>query len=253
MRLRTFIVALACLVPLVALGQSAPPPMGVWTGKGQLGWVASNGNTDAKAANALIDIARLEQRWKHAFHLGGLYSESANITAAERWDSLWQSNYDLTTDLYAFGALRYSHDLYSGFHYQASGTLGLGYQIIETDDVKLSAQLGAGYRKLQPQQLIEDAAGAVVSRVLEPSVGEVIASAGLEYSQALTKTTTLSDKLLIESGSSNTLVTNTLALTVQMSDRLALSVGYHLQNNSNPPAGLEKRDTTQTVNLVFIF
>lgn len=252
MKVSPWVLSLIMLVPALALGQ-ATPPAGVWTGKGQLGWIASHGNTDAQSANALLDVARHQGKWQHAFHLGGLYSENTNVVAAERWDSLWQSNYDLTTDLYTFGALRYAHDLYSGFHEQASAAGGLGYRIIDTTDVKLSAQLGAGYRRSRPQTLTRDAAGVVVSRLVGPSDGEAIATGGLEYSQALTSTTTLSDKLLVEYGSSNTLLTNTLALTVSMSDRFALSVGYNVQNNSDPPPGLKKLDTSQTVNLVFSF
>jgi putative salt-induced outer membrane protein YdiY len=55
----------------------------------------------------------------------------------------------------------------------------------------------------------------------------------------------------MESGSNNTLFTDTLALTVKMSDRLALSLAYTLQDNTKPPAGLKKTDTTETVNRVF--
>jgi len=46
----------------------------------------------------------------------------------------------------------------------------------------------------------------------------------------------------VESGSQDTLVTNTLALAVKVSAKLALSVGYALQDNTNPPAGLQKLD-----------
>jgi putative salt-induced outer membrane protein YdiY len=59
--------------------------------------------------------------------------------------------------------------------------------------------------------------------------------------------------LLIEYGSSNTLLTDAFALVVKMSDRLALSVGLGVQRNSNPPAGLKTTDTVETVNLVFAF
>jgi putative salt-induced outer membrane protein YdiY len=44
-----------------------------------------------------------------------------------------------------------------------------------------------------------------------------------------------------------------LALTVKMSDKLALSVGYTIIDNTKPPAPLKKLDTTASVNLVFGF
>lgn len=198
-------------------------------------------------------MALLKNPWEHKFHLGGLYGQSAGVTAAERWDALWQSNYDITTDLFGFGPLRYAHDDFSGFQHQDSLSAGLGYKILNTDTTKLSAQVGVGYRQLRPEELVKDSSGAVTDRILQPSSSGAVVTAGVDYSQALTGTTTLSNKFLIESGSSDTLITDALALTVKMSTRLALSLGYGLQDNTKPPAGLKRIDTVETVNLVFAF
>ena len=100
---------------------------------------------------------------------------------------------------------------------------------------------------------LKDPSGAVTSRILQPSSNEAVLTAGIDYSQALTSTTTLSNKFLMESGSSDTLFTDALALTIKMSTKLALSLGYSLQDNTKPPAGLKKLDTLETVNLVFGF
>ena len=251
--------ALAVLAAAVAVPQAAqaddppPPPQGVWTGKGQAGYVSTQGNSDSKSANAALDTALLDGSWKHSLHVGGLYGASAGIVSAERWDFLGQSNYDLTAALYTFGALRFEHDMFSGFQYQASGTAGVGYKFYDSGALSLSAQVGAGYRRLRPEDLVKDDAGAVVSRQLLPAQGGAIGTFGVLYSQALTGTTTLSDKLLVETGSSDTLVTNALALAVKISTKLALSVGYSIQDNTKPPEGLKKLDTLETINLVYSF
>jgi putative salt-induced outer membrane protein len=248
-------VSLSGLSPLLARADDAPPPppQDVWTGKGQAGYVSSQGNSDAKSANAAIDMAFLDGLWKHAFHLGGLYGESAGVVAAERWDTSWQTNYDLTTNLYTFGLLSYRHDLFSGFEYQESGSAGLGYKIIDTDTTKLSAQAGVGYQRLRPEELTKDAAGAVVSRIPEAAESGAVVTAAVNYSQALSSTTTLTDKLTVAGASSDTLVTNALAVAVKISTKLALSVGYALQDNTKPPAGLKRVDTLETLNLVYSF
>ncbi len=254
MNVRAWTLALACLTPVVALcDEAAPPPQEVWTGKGQAGYTASEGNSEGKSANAALDTAYLDGPWKHAFHLGGLYGQSAGIVSAERWDTNWQTNYDLRPDLYTFGALRFQHDMFSGFEYQASATAGLGYKLIDTDATKLDVQAGVGYKKLRPEELSKNAFGAVDMRTLEPAESDAIGTLGVNYSQALTSTTTLTDKLLVESGASDTLVTNALALAVKISTKLALSVGYGIQDNTKPPAGLKKLDSLETVNLVYAF
>jgi putative salt-induced outer membrane protein len=230
-----------------------PPPQGVWIGKGQFGFLDSKGNSDAESINGNIDMLRYDGAWKNEFYLGGLYGQNSGIVAAERWEARGQSNYTISGDLFAFGGLRYEHDLFDGFEYQASVTGGLGYKIIDSDDTKLTAQVGAGYRRLRPEIIDKDATGAVISRTPLDASGNAIGTAGVDFSHAFNKSTSISNKFLIESGSSNTLITDALALTVKMSTKLALSVGYAISNNSNPPAPLKKLDTVSTVNLVFSF
>ena len=255
-KLPSLILSLSALAPVAAMCDDAPPPpQDVWTGKGQAGYLSSSGNTDAKSANAAIDMAYLSGPWDHMFHLGGLYGQSNGILSAERWDTLWQSNYNLTKDLYTFGSLRYSHDLFSGFDYQASGAVGMGYKFINTKDTQLSAQVGVGYQEVRAEDIIRNpnGDGAVIGRTLLPSQGSAIGTLGVNYSQALTSTTTLSDKLLVNAGSADTLVTNSLALAVKISTKLALSLGYAIEDNNKPPIGLKKLDRLETVNLVYSF
>ena len=230
-----------------------PPPTGVWIGKGQFGFLDSHGNSDAESINGNLDMIRYDGAWKNEVYVGGLYGKSSGITSAERWETRLQSNYTISGDLFAFGGFRYEHDLFDGFQYQASGTGGLGYKIIDTADTKLTGQIGAGYRRLRPEDIIKDPDGAVTDRILHDSSGEAIGTAGLDFSHAFTKTTTLTNKFLVESGSSNTLLHDEIALTVKMSTKLALSVGYAFTDNTNPPDTIKKLDTIATVNLVFAF
>jgi putative salt-induced outer membrane protein len=256
MKRSTLILLLAGVTPPIAWGDDPPPPpppQNVWTGKGQAGYTSSSGNTDGKSANAAIDIAYLDDPWKHAFHLGGLYGQSVGIVSAERWDTSWQTNYNLTADLYTFGLLTYQHDMFSGFDYQASASVGLGYKFIHTPTTQLDAQVGIGYQALRPENITKDADGAVISRMLLPTESGVAGTAAVNYSQAFTKTLTLTDKLAITGSSANTFVANTLALAVKVSTKLALSVGYTVQDNSKPPDGLKRVDTLETINLVYSF
>ncbi|MGD0504712.1 MAG: DUF481 domain-containing protein [Steroidobacteraceae bacterium] len=253
MKSRILLLSVCGLAPIMALADDPPPPpQDVWTGKGQAGYTSSSGNSEGKAANAALDMAYLDDAWKHAFHLGGLYGESAGIVAAERWDTSWQSNYDLTKDLYTFGLLTYRHDLFSGFDYQASASAGVGYKFIATDTTKLDAQVGVGYQVLRPEN-IDKPNGVVLGRTLLPSESGIAETAAVNYSQALSSTTTLTDKLAVTASSADTLVTNALAVAVKVSTKLALSVGYALQDNTKPPAGLKRIDTLETVNLVYSF
>jgi putative salt-induced outer membrane protein len=252
---RIFAITLLALAPAVAAlaDEAPPPPQGVWIGKGQLGFLSSHGNSDSESLNGNVDLLRYDGAWKNEFFVGGLYGKNSGIVSAERWETRGQSNYTISGDLFAFGGLRYEHDLFDGFQYQASVTGGLGYKLINSDDTKLTAQVGAGYRRLRPETIDKDGTGMVISRTPLDATGDAIATVGIDFSHAFTKTTTFTNKFLMEAGSSDTLLHDDLALTVKMSDKLALSVGYGITDNTKPPAPLKKLDTVASVNLVFGF
>lgn len=254
MKIRLLVLCAAGLAPIAGICDDAPPPpQGVWTGKGQAGYSSSQGTTDATAANAALDMAYLDGPWKHAAHLGGLYGISSGIVSAERWDVMWQTNYDITKDLFTFGNAHYTHDLFSGFEYQETASVGIGYKLLDTKATKLDAQLGVGFTNLRPEEINKDASGEVVSRVLQHSQSGAALTAGVNYSQAFTDTVSLSDKLLVAYSSFDTLVTNTVALNVKISTKLALSLGYNIQDNTAPPSGIKKLNTLTTFNLVYAF
>jgi len=251
---RTFACLLALAPALSAWADAPPPPpQDVWIGKGQVGFLDSQGNSDAVSLNGNIDLLRYDGPWKNEIYVGGLYGKNSGIVSAERWETHGQSNYTISGDLFVFGGLRYEHDLFDGFQYQASVTSGLGYKLLNGDDTKLTLQVGAGYRRLRPETIVKDDSGEVISRTPMDATGNAIVTVGVDFSHAFTKTTVLTNKFLMEAGSDNTLLHNELALTVKMSDKLALSVGYTVSDNTKPPAPLKKLDTLTSVNLVFGF
>ena len=247
-------VLLALAPALSAWADDAPPPpQGVWIGKGQFGFLSAHGNTDAESLNGKIDMLRYDGAWKNEFALEGLYGQNSGITSAERWEARAQSSYTISGNLYAFGGLRYEHDLFDGFEYQASVTGGLGYKILDTDSDKLSAQAGLGYRSSRPETILKDPTGVVISRTPLDVENEAIFTAGVDYLHAFNKSTNLTNKFLTEAGSSNIMLHDEIALNVKMSTKLTLSVGYGITDNTKPPAPLKQLDTVATVNLVFAF
>ncbi len=230
-----------------------PPPQHEWIGKGQAGYLSSKGNTDSKSINASLDVSRTDYDWKNALYLGGLYGRSANILSAERWEVREQTDYNINPKLFAFGGLRFEHDMFDGFQYQGSVTSGIGYKFLDFEQDKLTAQVGAGFRKLRPETITMNEFGSVISRVPLDESSEAIATVSIDYFHKFTKTTTLTNKFILEYGSDNTMTHDEVALAVQMSTKLALSIGYAFTDNSQPAPPLKKVDTLTTVNLVYSF
>jgi len=232
-----------------------PPPQHEWIGKGQAGFQDSKGNSTGESINGILDLSRYDDDWKNALHVEGFYGKSGDVVSAERWIVNEQTDYTITSKIFAFGGLRFEHDEFDGFVYQASITAGLGYKILDTQSDKWTVQAGAGFKRLHPETITQnpDGSGEVVARLPLGTESEAIGTAGVDYAHSFNKATTLSNKLLVEYGSLNTLTTDQLALAVKMSTKLALSLGYQVTNNSKPPAPLKKVDTVTTFNLVYSF
>ncbi len=226
-----------------------PPPLAV---KAQVGYVASRGNTNAQTANAKVSVIYSTGDWKHDLELAGLYGKSNDIVSAERFVAGWQSNYSLSARTYVFGALDYIDDKFSGFQYQETVSSGLGYSIVKQADATLDAQVGVGYRRLRPELLVTQPDGQVTRTPLAGESGAV-ATATIKGMYAFNAVTKIMDVLAVQSGSANTMVQNDLDLQVNMSKALAITAGYEIIHNTNPPGGLAKNDTLVTFNLTYSF
>ncbi len=223
-----------------------------WASRSELGYALSRGNTDTDNGNLKFDIAHLLNNWIFSFGLDALYGSTNGIGTAQRWDAHTQADYKLTEKTFWFGKLEYQDDRYSGFQYQTSAATGLGRIFLQSDSDKLTAQLGVGIRRLRPEQLIRDDAGAVIERIPGESTDDGVATGAVSYEHNFNASTKLLEALSVESGRANTLLKNNLGLQVKMCSALSLAVSYSYIRNSSPPATvLSKTDQLTTVNLVY--
>ncbi|MFT3807325.1 YdiY family protein, partial [Arenimonas sp.] len=207
-----------------------------WSGKGEAGAALANANTGATTTTVTVkfDLAREDEQWKHAFGASTIYTSARaeasadepnpdEETTAKRWEVHEQSDYKFNMRAFWFGAVRHENDDIGSFRYQSALTTGLGYHLIDDEATKLSLQLGAGYKRFR-------------NRGEPDAEGDAIVTGLVDLRQVLTANTVLLNKLSVESGASNTLIQNDLALQVKISDVLALALGYQVKSNTEPGA-----------------
>lgn len=241
-------VSIAALLSLLTVGLVTSAHADL-TGKGEAGLVVSSGNTQTETANAKLNLAREDGKWKNAFGLAGLYASDDTGTTAQRWEALTQSDYNFSPKTFWFGATRYEKDEFSGFEYQATVSSGLGRKFINTDRTKFTGSAGLGYKFFETRDAFDEVTGVL----LQPgdSDSEAVFRGTLDLDHQLTETTSLVDKFILEAGADNTFVQNDVSLQVKMNAVLALAVGYSVRHNTDPPIGFKKTDTLTTVNLVY--
>jgi putative salt-induced outer membrane protein len=245
--LSNFLKRLATVV-VIAL---AAPAQAQWTGKAELGFLQADGNTESASANTRVDLTREGDQWKNGFYVAALYSENAEFSTAERYEARYQADYKINDRLSWFGALRGEQDRFSGFAYQASVSTGASYKFIDTSATKLTASLGAGFKRFREEILVKSDAGEVLDRIAGQIGDGIVGTLTSDYEHVFTETTKLTNKLLAEYGADNTAVANDIALQVSMTQSFALAAGFGIRYNSDPPPLAESTDTLITLNLVY--
>jgi putative salt-induced outer membrane protein len=241
------------LVALVGVGGIAKVfAQAAWSSRSEAGFVAARGNTSTETANLKFEIVREQNKWKNTFDASGLYGKTSTTQSAQRWEARDQVDHLFSGRSFWFGAVRYEDDRFNGFDYQTTVSTGLGRKFIDSDKTKLSAQIGFGYRQLRPEELLLDETGDVVQRVVGPRDSDLVGNGAFTFEHSFNEATKVLDSLLLESGETNTLTKNDLALQVKMTRVLAISLGLSVRYNSLPQDGLKKTDTLSTVNLVYI-
>lgn len=212
-----------------------------WEGSGEMGFVNTTGNTETVAVNIKLNFVRTGKKWRHRFSGTALRTSEDGIEDNERYTTEIQSDRKFGEKSWLFGAFRWDADKFGSYDPQLNFTLGYGRQLMQSEKHQLKGELGAGYRKLTE----------TVSRV---SNTEAIIRFLLDDSWHVFKTTKWSNRLLIESGSSNTFFQFNTGLAVSMTDRFAVKLGFEVRNNTKiPPDDSQHTDTITSANLVYNF
>jgi len=234
--------SVARLASVVLLnGLFLPVAAAQWVGEAGAGLVRASGNSTESSVSATADLGFAAKPWTHSV-LGDYYrSAEDGEPTQERVSIGYKADRDLGVDWYGWGAIRYERDEFADIERRWATLLGIGYRFFDSEDHKLSAELGVGRRD---------------SQFVSPRVDsqETVASIGVDYKGRLSDSVSLSQRLGVESGEDNTLLTSTTGLTVQMSERLALNLSYALRRNSDIPGPQGgKTNSLTTVNFLLTF
>ena len=211
-----------------------------WKGEGELGYTQTSGNSKSKSLNAKLGIEKKQEKWKHKATLETLQSSSDGTESANRMVITARTEYKTNEKMYTFAGLRYEKDKFSGYDNQSSISLGIGKEFINNDRHELDASLGLGYRQ------VKDTATSKVS-------GDGIVTGNLNYLHKISPHATFREKVLIESGNTNTYIESETSLKMKINGNLSSKIAYTVKQNSTVPAGTKKTDTVTTIALVYGF
>lgn len=234
-----YLILITLLLPNLTSAEE-PAKKNEWKGEGELGYTSTSGNTVSKNLNTKLGIEKKHKKWTQKATIEALQASSSGVKSADRTTLTARSEYRYAKKAYAFGALRYENDKFSGYEYQSSITIGIGEQFIKNESHILDASAGIGYREKKETTQAK-------------AFDEGIFSGSLNYSYNISTHATFKEKILIESGATNTYSESETSLKMKINGNLASKIAYTVKNNSQVPAGAKKTDTITTVALVYGF
>ncbi|WP_109127056.1 DUF481 domain-containing protein [Dyella sp. C11] len=253
---------------------SNPANNGGWTGQGEFGFASSYGNSRSENINAKLGLNQENDLWKNNFFLNGLRSkgevqvqdQQGNTidrltTTANRYDTGASVGYKLDPRSYIVTAARYEHDDFGANLWQGIVSVGYGYIALKTDRTELSFEAGPGYKRYRPADVdqsvtVNQPDGTTATetvRVRQNTVSEAVGRGLVNYKYRLTDNTAFEDTLLIEAGADNKYYQNDIGLSVSMTKKVALKLGYQVRYNSDVQPGTQSTDSLVTTNLLYNF
>jgi putative salt-induced outer membrane protein len=245
-------------------GASNAANNGGWSGSGEFGFASATGNTRSQNINGKLNLNQENEQWKNNFYVDLLRSKSQQQVVnasgatveqfnetANRYDGGASVGYKLDPRSYIVTAARYEHDDFGANIWQGVVSVGYGYIALKDDANELSFEIGPGYKRYRPAVQDVLIGGVEVPEQPNGTQSEAIARGLINFKHKLTDNTSFEDTFLTEAGSKNTYAQNDAGVSVSMTKKLAVKVGFQVRHNTNVLPGIRKNDTLTTTNIVY--
>ena len=237
-------VGMVCAFFLLSIGLSTAQAADAglkkgWDGEIALGGSLATGNTDRQALDVDVKASHRAGRFEDRYKLSGEFAREDGNTTASRINAGAQSNYDISDRFYALGFAEVERDKFSGFRFETEAGAGVGYRVVDTDDLSFDVELAPGFRHSEIN------GGGNDNKFF------VRGSALLRY--RVSDTATLANETLVSGESNQVRIEETASLTVTVISNLAARISFNIRYNSNPPAAAKKTDTVTKGALIYTF
>lgn len=210
-----------------------------WSGDVAFGYLSTSGNTDDTSVELDLNVAYTVKPWTHEFKARAYGASKDDDTTAESYKAGWKSSYDFTEHDYAFGALDWNKDRFSGYDRQTFATAGYGRRILNSDEFVLNAEIGAGYTRQKP--------------AMGPTEDGAAGTLGGDFLWNFSETASFEQTLYVFTASDNTFWESVSKVNAALTGNLGLAVSYTIKRNSDVPADTRKKDTLTSVTLNYSF
>ena len=223
-----------------AEGAAELPP--VWSGSGELSYVATSGNSDSTSLGLGGQLDGDHGVWAQKYRARFIRMESEGEETANSLEAAGRLERELRANLSAFGEVGYLQNRFAGIDDRYAGAAGLAWSVLRGPLHTLDTSAGLGY--VHESRI--DAA--------DESFATAVAAAAYKYafSERSHFTNQSNLELSLEEGD-NWRGRNVAALVSGLTDIFALKLAIDVSYFNDPVPGFEKTDTVTSASIVAQF
>jgi putative salt-induced outer membrane protein YdiY len=223
---------------------------GQWRSAIGLGLTNSTGNTKSTSLSLNADAVRASSYDKWAFYGKGLYAKDDEGTTSDLIRLGTRYDRDIGERFFGFGGLDAERDGVADLSLRAMASTGVGYKIIDSGPDTFNVFGGIGYT-YDRYSVARDVDGG-----LRDTYGYANLVFGEESTHAFTDTVSARQRFALLPNLRNTgeyRAEFDSSLSVAMTQRLSLNVGFTARYNSDPGIDEAKTDTLLTTGIAMKF
>ncbi|HTD51953.1 MAG TPA: DUF481 domain-containing protein, partial [Thermoanaerobaculia bacterium] len=138
---------IGCLFSSVLLADEPPKPPPLWSGKAEVSYVATSGNSDTKTLGAAGEVEYQPGPWSGKAKLEFIRSEADGVVNARSFAGLLRGARKLTARLETYAQGAYVENTFAGIDRRLAGEGGLAYLLLPGERHTLKSEAGLGYTK----------------------------------------------------------------------------------------------------------
>lgn len=229
-----------------AAAQATVKEDGQWRAALGASYTASGGNTRSTTLSATADAVRATAGDKTSLYANALYGSSQGTKTADLWRLGAKHDWNLSSQLYAFGLAEAERDDLAGLQSRATLGGGMGWKFVNTEALKFDVFGGAGYvsDRYEAPRLLD---GGV-----RTSYGYATLLAGEESVHKFGQSTTARQRFVVYPNLRNRGEYRAQwdgGIAVPASQSMNLTAGVSLKFNSDPGSGVKRADTLFTTGI----
>lgn len=218
---------------------------------GELGVLATTGNTDGTSISTKVNVRQNLTNWFHNFNANFLYKqnnseegeERKKQTIAQKITLSSQTDYKLKKEnarLFAYG--EYEDDRFNAYQYQAAIAVGYSDSMWKSEKSEFRYSVGPGYAlsRLNSEEEGQEQSG-------------IILRAAIEYEKKISETATFRQFVSTEADSDFSRSVSETSLAAKINGSLAMKVSLNMTHNKSPDNNGKSLDTQTAVTLVYNF